>query len=181
VSRSSQLVLQASRDIFRYCKPWIFVRYNFRTNVVFQDLHSVKYANLLLLTTNWKMIFIVYYLFMFVFNWCINNLFVEPSEMTLCVTKGGNLHYVIKYNVIWANQKTESFVYHWLCPLAKFDRMCFPAFVGALDVILSVLPNDRVTFIHGQNTATNLQCPSPTPAVCVCLMASWGHSPITLI
>ena len=139
MSRSSQLVLQASQDIFRCCKPWIFVWDNFRTNVLFQDLHSVIYANLLLLTTNWKMMFIVHYLFMFVFNWCIKNLFVKPSEVTLYVTKGENLHYVIRYNIIWANQKTESFVYCSLCPLAKFDVMCFPAFVGALDVILSVL------------------------------------------
>ena len=30
----------------------------------------------------------------------------------------GNLHYAITYNVIWANQKTESFEYHWLRALA---------------------------------------------------------------
>jgi len=29
--------------------------------------------------------------------------------------------------VIWANQKTESFVYHWLRALAMFDEMSFPA------------------------------------------------------
>ena len=32
--------------------------------------------------------------------------------------KGGTLCYAITYNVIWANQKTGSFVYHWLRALA---------------------------------------------------------------
>ena len=31
---------------------------------------------------------------------------------------GGTNGYVITYNGIWANQKTESFVYIWLCALA---------------------------------------------------------------
>jgi len=30
--------------------------------------------------------------------------FVGPSEMMLCVTKGSYLCYLIKYNIIWANQ-----------------------------------------------------------------------------
>jgi len=40
------------------------------------------------------------------FNVNIDNPCVGPSEMTVCVTKGGNLRYGITYNVIWANQKT---------------------------------------------------------------------------
>ena len=32
--------------------------------------------------------------------------------------KGGNLYYAITYNVFWANQKNESFVFHWLRALA---------------------------------------------------------------
>jgi len=36
-------------------------------------------------------------------NWRIDNLFDGPSEMTLCLTKGRNLRFVIRHNVIWAN------------------------------------------------------------------------------
>ena len=61
----------------------------------------------------------------------IDKVFVGPSEMTLCLTKGWNLRYVIMYNVIWANQKTKSFVYRWLHAHAMF----VPTFVGASDVI----------------------------------------------
>ena len=32
---------------------------------------------------------------------------------------GGNVPYAMTYNVIWANQKTGSFVHHWLRALAK--------------------------------------------------------------
>jgi len=35
-------------------------------------------------------------------------------EMTFCPTKDGNSHNLIML-FIWANQKTESFVYRWLC------------------------------------------------------------------
>jgi len=39
----------------------------------------------------------------------------RPVEMTSDAhQKGENLRYAITYKVIWANQKTESFVYHWL-------------------------------------------------------------------
>jgi len=43
--------------------------------------------------------------------WRIDSLFVRPSKKMLYVTKGRILCYVITYNVIWANHKTESFVY----------------------------------------------------------------------
>ena len=41
-------------------------------------------------------------------------------------TKGGNSHNIIKQNVIWTNQKTESFVYRWLHTHAMVYSMCFP-------------------------------------------------------
>jgi len=47
-------------------------------------------------------------------------LLVGPSKITLCMTKGGILHKGITYNIIWANQKTESHVYRWLHSLANF-------------------------------------------------------------
>jgi len=50
--------------------------------------------------------------------------------------KGGNLYNLITH--IWAEQKTESSVYHWLRALAMFDVTCYPAFVGALDIISCV-------------------------------------------
>jgi len=39
--------------------------------------------------------------------------------------KRGNLSNAILYNVIWANKKTESFEYHWLCAFAMFDVTSF--------------------------------------------------------
>jgi len=54
-------------------------------------------------------------------------------------TKGGNLRIVLTNNVVWANQKTESFVFRWLPTLAMFDVTCFPAFVGASDIISSLM------------------------------------------
>jgi len=46
--------------------------------------------------------------------------------------KCGNLHYAIMYNVIWANQKTESFEYHWLRTLAMFDVTSFPTILSVI-------------------------------------------------
>ena len=38
--------------------------------------------------------------------------------------KGGDLR-----NIIWSNQRTESFVYRWQHAHVMFDITCFPAFV----------------------------------------------------
>jgi len=46
---------------------------------------------------------------------------------------------VITHNVIWANQKAKSFVYHWLPTHAMFDARCFAAYVRAPDIISSVV------------------------------------------
>ena len=46
--------------------------------------------------------------------------------------KCGNLRYDITYNVIFANQKTESFEYHWLSALAMFDVTRFPAILSCI-------------------------------------------------
>ena len=54
-------------------------------------------------------------------------------------TKGKELRSIIRNNVIRANQKTESFVYHWLGALAMLDVTYFAKFVGASDIISSVL------------------------------------------
>ena len=47
--------------------------------------------------------------------------------------KHGNLRYAITYNVIWANQMTESFKYQWLRALAMFDVMSFPAILSGIE------------------------------------------------
>jgi len=54
--------------------------------------------------------------------------------------KCGKLRSVMTYNVIWANQKTESVVYRWYAHMQHltFDITCFPVFVGAWGVISSV-------------------------------------------
>jgi len=64
---------------------------------------------------------------------------VRLTEMTLCQTQGGNLHNVITDNVIWANQRTELFVYRWLRALAMSEVTHFPAFVGVSDIMTSAL------------------------------------------
>jgi len=67
--------------------------------------------------------------------------------------KCGNLRYAITYNVIWANYKTESFEYHWLRALAKFDMTSFPTILLSIGrhfklcqydnlIILNFLPFD---------------------------------------
>ena len=52
-----------------------------------------------------------------------------------CPTKDRKLCYVIMHNIIWANQKTESFLFPWPCAHAMFDVTCFPAHVGASSVL----------------------------------------------
>ena len=70
-------------------------------------------------------------------DWAMDNPFVGPSGMTFCRTNYWTLCNVIRQNVIW-DQKTESFVYHWLCLHLMFNDTCFPAFVGALDAFLEL-------------------------------------------
>jgi len=67
------------------------------------------------------------------------NFFVGKYEMTSDPPNSGNIFNVIMHNVIWANQKTELFMFCWLPTHAMFDKTCFPAFVGASVVISSVL------------------------------------------
>jgi len=76
----------------------------------------------------------IYYL-----NWRINGQSICQTIWINIMSDKESLHYVITYNVIWANQKTESYVYCWLRALAMFDVMRFPTFVRASDVISSVL------------------------------------------
>ena len=53
-------------------------------------------------------------------------------EMTSAARqKRGNSRYAITY-VIWANQKTKSFEYHWLRTLAMFDVTSFPAILSGI-------------------------------------------------
>ena len=62
-----------------------------------------------------------------------NKLIDIPLEMTSDTQqKCGNLRYTMTYNVIWANQKTESFEYHWLRALAMFDITSFPAILSGI-------------------------------------------------
>jgi len=73
------------------------------------------------------------------YNWCIDNRLSDNLKWRYIWQNAGNLHYIITHNVIWANQKTKSFVCHWLHTIAMFDITYFPAIVGATDVISKVL------------------------------------------
>ena len=62
-------------------------------------------------------------------NWRID----RPLEMTSYARqKCGNLHYAILYNLIWTNQRTESFEYHWLRALPMFDITRFSAILSGI-------------------------------------------------
>jgi len=64
----------------------------------------------------------------------------DHLKWSLVQQKVGNyVRVVITHNVIWANQKTKTFLYRWLCSHAMFDVMCLPAFVGASRIISRVL------------------------------------------
>ena len=62
---------------------------------------------------------ILYHILHINYNWHINNLFDILFEMAFGPTKGGKLHTNIMHIIILANQKTYSFVYHWLCKHAN--------------------------------------------------------------
>ena len=64
--------------------------------------------------------------------------------------KGGNLHYTITYNVIWANQKTGSFVYHWLCALAT----SFPAILSCIGRHFKHTVDTSISNAHCKNRNT---------------------------
>jgi len=92
-------------------------------------------------------------------NWhfIINRTLETTSLLTL--KKGRNLRKVITQNVIWTNQKIESFVYCWLRAHVMFDVTYFPAFVGAWVVMSSVL-SIRISWIDhcGWHDQCSKQC-----------------------
>jgi len=62
--------------------------------------------------------------------------------MTFGLTEGGQLLVgdVITHVIILTNPKTESCVCPWLRAQTMFDVRCFPAFIGEMGFILTVLP-----------------------------------------
>jgi len=107
-------------------------------------------------------------------NWCINNLFVGPSVMTSGLAKGGKLWNVIAHNVILANQKKiESAVYRWLRAHAMFDITWFPTFVGASDVISSVLSIHLLHTITAGNSGQFWERRDWPVTGCVVLIWKW--------
>jgi len=65
--------------------------------------------------------------------------------------KSGNLHNVITYNVIWANQKTESFEYHWnltcTCALSRHFVKNWTSFQVSVDTLIDL--NSPFSIIGG--------------------------------
>jgi len=80
-------------------------------------------------------------------NWRIytRHCLLDHVKTTLCMAKSRDLRYVLTYNVIWANQNTDSFVYRWLRALAMIEVTRFPAFVGVSDVISAVMLRRQLT------------------------------------
>jgi len=64
---------------------------------------------------------------------------LDHLKWRLVREKAGNYATTQRRRLIWANWKTETFMYRWPRAHASFDVTCFPAFVGASNVISSVL------------------------------------------
>ena len=79
---------------------------------------------------------IILHLYIYTYNqlndWRIDTSFVGASKMTFGQTKDGKLRNVITHSI-------KSFEYCSLRAHAMFEVTAFPAFVGASDVILSVI------------------------------------------
>ena len=70
----------------------------------------------------------------------------RPVEMTFDARqKRRNLRYAILYNVIWANQKTGSFVYRWLRALAT----SFPTILSGIRHPFIRSVNTSIVSVHG--------------------------------
>ena len=64
--------------------------------------------------------------------------------MGFASANGGNVRNIIVHNIIWSNQMAESLIYR---SHATFEVTCFPAFVGTLNVISSVLSVTDLLFL----------------------------------
>jgi len=69
------------------------------------------------------------------------------------LTQGGKLGNVILHNVIWANQKTEPFVYHWL----RAHAMIVVTALGESDVISSILSISNLSQAEQPTTTESKQ------------------------
>ena len=58
--------------------------------------------------------------------------------------KCGKLRYAITYNVIWVNQKTEYFKYHWLRALAMFDLTSLSPILSGISSSVDTLIENKV-------------------------------------
>jgi len=75
----------------------------------------------------------------------MDSLYVGPSEMTLCLTKGRKLRYIITYNIIWANQKTKSLTRTcnvWHTALSHICRSIVHHFKHYVDTLI-VIPDHK--------------------------------------
>jgi len=63
--------------------------------------------------------------------------------------------------VHWTNEKIKSLVFHWQRTQAMFDVTCFSAFVGASNIILSVLSIHKFTIIPVRWWQLCSRTPSP--------------------
>jgi len=79
----------------------------------------------------------------------INNPFVGPSELTFgSIQCGKSGNFIMQ---LWANQKTESYVYRWLRAHAMVDETCFLAFVEASNIIKKNFKYSTVSCMYRLN------------------------------
>ena len=91
-------------------------------------------------------------------NWRIDNPFVGPSKMAVCVTKGRNFRYMIMYSVILANKQTEYFVYRLFCVIIVWHK-----------ALARICRSSRLHFNCSVNTSIlndNKECVQYFPQVC---------------
>jgi len=111
-------------------------------------------------------------------NWCIDNTIVISSEMTFSLMKDRKLCNVIMH-VTSANQKTESFLYCWLCPNVMFDIACFFAFVWAFDIISSILAIRQMWHLPSSSGTPSRHAGSNTRSALLTSCTTWLRSPVS--
>jgi len=97
------------------------------TTLIFADLNNLIGVGFMLLTFRTSYIHVS------------TSRLSDHLKWRLVATKGGKLCNAITHSVIWTNQMSESAVYCWQRAHAPYDVTCFPGFVGAWNVISSVL------------------------------------------
>jgi len=97
--------------------------------------------------------------------WCIDNPSITTFKMSSDIRQKAGIYVTLycimsSHSVIWTNQKTQLFVYRWLCVHAMFDITCFHTFVGKSNAISHVL---LIRWFQDKSTPTLMSPMEPWP------------------